>query len=78
MRGFSSLFLPPLFIIPLSGVGSLRGQHKKKHPKGMNKGMPKLTKEGLMVNMYLMKINFLILKLFIIKEFSAWMMKVFR
>jgi len=75
MREFSSLLLPPLYIIPLSWTGSLGGQHKKKHPKGM---MPKLTKEGLIVNMYLMKIHFLILKLFIIKEFSAWMMKVFR
>ena len=40
--------------------------------------MPKLTKEGLVVNLYLMKIHFLMLKLFILKEFSSWMMKVFR
>jgi len=85
MKEFSSLFFPALFMIPLSGPGRLRGrlakqnQHPKKaHPKGMNKAMPKLTKERLVINLYLMKIHFLILKLFILKEFSSWMMKVFR
>ena len=39
--------------------------------------MLRRTKEGMMANLYLMKIRFLILRLFIVKEFSTWMMKVF-
>jgi len=38
--------------------------------------MMKLTKETLLANLYLMKIHLLILKLFIVKEFSSWMMKI--
>jgi hypothetical protein len=84
VREFSFLLLPPALIIPFSGLGRLDDQHVeqnqrliRKHRKGMNKGVPKLTREGLIINLYLMKIHFLILKLFIIKEFSSWMMKVF-
>jgi hypothetical protein len=38
--------------------------------------MMKLTKETVLSNLYLMKIHLLILKLFIVKEFSSWMMKI--
>jgi hypothetical protein len=36
----------------------------------------KVTKETVVANLYLMKIHLLILKLFIIKEVSSWMMKI--
>lgn len=38
----------------------------------------KWTKEEVLANLYLMKIHFLILKLFIIKELSSLLMKIFR
>lgn len=38
--------------------------------------MMKVTKETVVANLYLMKIRFLILKLFIVKEFSSLMMKI--
>jgi hypothetical protein len=38
--------------------------------------MMKLTKETVLANLYLMKIHLLILKLFFVKEFSSWMMKI--
>ena len=47
------------------------------HSNKPSKDILEWTKEGLLANLYLMKIHFLILKLFIIKEFSFWMMKVF-
>jgi hypothetical protein len=39
--------------------------------------MMKVTKETVVANLYLMKIHLLILKLFIIKEVSFWMSKIF-
>jgi hypothetical protein len=39
--------------------------------------MTKVTKETVVANLYLMKIHLLILKLFIIKEFSSLMIKIF-
>jgi len=38
--------------------------------------MMKVTKETVVANLYLMKIHLLILKLFIVKEFSSLMMKI--
>ncbi len=38
--------------------------------------MMKFIKEEALANFYLMKIHFLILKLFIIKEFSSLMTKI--
>jgi hypothetical protein len=35
------------------------------------------TKEMVLANLYLMKIHFLIFKLFIVKEFSSLMVKIF-
>jgi hypothetical protein len=45
-----------------------------------NKGenVIKLTKEAALANLYLMKIHLLIIKLFIIKEISSWMVKILR
>jgi hypothetical protein len=40
------------------------------------KNVIKLTKEAALANLYLMKIHLLIIKLFIIKEISSWMMKI--
>jgi hypothetical protein len=40
------------------------------------KNLIKLTKEAALANLYLMKIHLLIIKLFIIKEISSWMMKI--
>jgi hypothetical protein len=40
IREFSSLFLPPLFIIPLSGAGRLRADHIKQNQQ------PKRTHQG--------------------------------
>jgi len=37
--------------------------------------MVKVTKETVVANLYLMKIHLLILKLFVVKEFSSLMMK---
>ncbi len=39
--------------------------------------MPKWGKEGILAKLYLMKIYFLIIKLFISKEISSWVMKIF-
>jgi len=49
----------------------------KSNSNETSKDILKWGKEGLLANLYLMKIHFLILKLFLIKEFSFWMMKVF-
>ena len=38
--------------------------------------MMKVTKETVLANLYLMKIRFLIFKLFIVKEISSWKMKI--
>jgi|CryGeyStandDraft_7_1057128.scaffolds.fasta_scaffold05587_10 hypothetical protein len=38
--------------------------------------MVKVTKETVVANLYLMKIHLLILKLFVVKEFSSLMMKI--
>jgi hypothetical protein len=38
--------------------------------------MMKLTKETVVANLYLIKIHLLIIKLFILKEFSSWRMKI--
>jgi hypothetical protein len=43
----------------------------------MDKGMTKWRKEGILANLYLMKIHFLIIKQFISKEISSWVMKIF-
>lgn len=41
-----------------------------------NKTMMNFTKETVVANLYLMKIHILIIKLFIVKEFSSLMMKI--
>jgi hypothetical protein len=38
--------------------------------------MTKCTKEGVLVNLYLMKIHFLILKLIIIREISSFLTRI--
>jgi len=38
--------------------------------------MVKLTKETLLANLYLLKIHLLIFKLFIVKGFSFWVMRI--
>jgi len=40
--------------------------------------MMQWKKEGVLANLYLMKIHFLIIRLFIAKGISSWIMKIFR
>ncbi len=42
----------------------------------MNKSMMHWKKEGVLANLYLMKIHFLIIKLLIIKEISSCLMRI--
>jgi len=42
-----------------------------------DESMTKWRKEEILANLYLMKINFLIIKVFVFKEISSWVMKIF-
>jgi len=42
----------------------------------MDELMMKLRKETVLANLYLLKIHLVIFKLFIVKGFSSWVMKI--